>query len=245
MQLYSIDTYEYDANMEKLLERRLRRQGFSRDFADGSDKQRIRIVIEDSAQLKQLCGALAELLLLDLRYFEVARMVNSLPFSLREKQTVLPEALKYSLHCCNCESVCKRLYQYLSENDLLVLEGFMRFRMRDTIDAWSLSVDRAAEELLLHEEYAALMQLIGSFAQIETSDVSQARIILHPDGSSTIIGDNNMRIDCAAGNDAGVINMLIGMEPEQVTIYDLSLGKCDSLCKAIQNAFEGSCRYFD
>ncbi len=245
MQLYSIDTYEYDADMEKLLERRLKRQGFDRSFAGGSDKQRIRIIINDSIELKQLCSSLAELLLIDLRYFEIARMVDSLPFSLREKQSVLPEALKYSLQYCNCEAICVQLYQYLSENDLLILEGFMRFRMQDTIDAWSLSVDRAAEELLLHEEYAALMQLIGSFAELNAPKTSEVRIILHPDGSSTIVGDNDMRIDCASGNDAGVVNMLIGMAPARVTIYDLSLGKCNSLREAIQNAFTDNSKCFD
>ena len=91
MAVCSVGTTKYEADIGRLMERRLDRLGggispeCGRGFAEA--------LIEGGAQLAQWCEAVAELLLMDLAQFEIAYMVNGLPLTLEEKKAVLPEAI--------------------------------------------------------------------------------------------------------------------------------------------------------
>lgn len=84
MAVCSVGTTKYEADIGRLMERRLDRLGggispeCGRCFAEAS--------IEGGAQLAQWCEAVAELLLMDLAQFEIAYMVNGLPLTLEEKR---------------------------------------------------------------------------------------------------------------------------------------------------------------
>ena len=87
MAVCSVGTTKYEADIGRLMERRLDRLGggispeCGRCFAEAS--------IEGGAQLAQWCEAVAELLLMDLAQFEIAYMVNGLPLTLEEKKAAL------------------------------------------------------------------------------------------------------------------------------------------------------------
>lgn len=237
MQTYSISTYDYDVNMEKLLARRLRKQEFEPEMDSSISKKRVTIRLNDDEGLVKLSNALSELILIDLRHLEIARITNALPFTLEEKRRLLPLALKSSIQYSDYKKTAEEIYDYLKENDLLIAEGYMRFRMQDVMETWSVCVDAAAEEQLLHEEYMELMRLLGMFVDLRAPATSAVTIILHPDGSSTITDENDVRIDCAEGNDGGVLSMLIGMAPEKIYLYDLSRGRNSSLKESIKTLF--------
>ncbi len=55
---------------------------------------------------------------------------------------------------------------FYAEEKHLNLEGFMRFRMQDVLREWEICVMRAAEELLLHEEYWELMHVLSAFRAV-------------------------------------------------------------------------------
>ncbi|MCH5278315.1 MAG: hypothetical protein J1E60_00820 [Christensenellaceae bacterium] len=237
MQTYSIITYDYDVNMEKLLIRRLRKQEFEPEIDSSESKKRVTITISDDECLVKLSNALSELILIDLRHLEIARIANALPFTREEKRKLLPRALKSSIQYSDYSKTAKELYDYLTENDILIVEGYMRFRMQDVMETWSVCVDTAAEEQLLHEEYMELMRLLGMFTELRAPATGAVTIIMHPDGSSTITDENEVRIDCAQGNDGGVLSMLIGMAPEKIYIYDLSRGRNSNLKESIKTLF--------
>lgn len=244
MQLYSILTYEYDANMELLLNRRLNKHGVPPCSAASDMQRHMQVAIADDAELRKLSNALAELLLIDIRHFELAKMVNRLPFSLREKQTLLPKALSSSVVHLDYTGAANDLFDYLTDNKLLVLEGYLRFRLQNVMEMWSVCVDSAAEEMMLNEEYLALTQLLGLFAELQTPNIGEVNVVLHPDGSCTLTDSGDVRIDCAPGSNDGVVSMLVGMSPERIVIYDLSYDACDELIDAIRKIFGAKVSFY-
>lgn len=88
MAVCSVGTTKYEADIGRLMERRLDRLGggispeCGRCFAEAS--------IEGGAQLAQWCEAVAELLLMDLAQFEIAYMVNGCPLRWRKKRLCCP-----------------------------------------------------------------------------------------------------------------------------------------------------------
>ncbi|MBR6006731.1 MAG: hypothetical protein IK064_03805, partial [Clostridia bacterium] len=170
MQLYSIVTNEYDADLEKLLKRRLARQnmGALPIVSDGRHSA-LTLGIDTDEELCGLSAALSELMLIDLRHFEIADMVEKLPFPLREKQRILKRALRSALPAAEqtLTRAAEDIRRFLQESELLILEGYLRFRLQDELESWSVCVDAAAEELLLEEEYEQLTTLLGLFSALE------------------------------------------------------------------------------
>ena len=243
MHIYSISTWEYDADIRKLLTRRLKRLG-SEIEVRGEDEKHAQAEIQGIVQAEEWCAAIAGLLLRDLAHFEMARLVNALPITLAEKQMVLPEAIKVSREVGSETSIFKELIQFYETKEDLNLEGYLRFRMRDVQKDWEMCVMRAAEEVLLQSEYMELMQVLSAFIQIRPPQIKDVYVILNPDGSCTLTDDQDSRIDYERCTGDGVMSVLVGLSPERITVYDLSGGKSNELAETLMKVFEDRVRFF-
>lgn len=243
MRLFSVATNEYDADIEKLLSRRLIRHGLgSLPVESGDGGKTLTFGVENEDELRALSAALAELMLIDLRYFEIAGLVDRLPFALEDKKRILPKALEFSGVQSDCGNAADAIFDYFHEYSLLNLAGYLRFRLRDVLENWSVCVDAAAEEQLLSEEFEALTSLLGLFGATQTEASGDVSVILNPDGSCTIRGSQGknkegFRIDCAPDSNEGVLNILSGLTPERILLYDFSFGRCDKLRAGIELLF--------
>lgn len=244
MQLYSIGTNEYEADVEKLIRRRLSRQKpvtlpiAAEKRTDGSF---VSVGVDNDEERLALASALAEILTEDVRYFEIADMAAKLPFSPGEKRRILTAALENARQCADISSAAARVFDYLTSSRTLILEGFLRFRMQDVMETWSVCVDAAAEQQLLADEFRELNALIGLFAAFKPTSEPALTVVLHPDGSCTVAEDGppgeGFRIDCAPECGEGVIDLIRGLEPRALRIVDMSLGRCEKLRTAISERF--------
>lgn len=243
MRLLSIATNEYDADIEALIKRRLSRHGLgSLPVEKSKNGCKLTLGIENDEELRALSAAVSELLLIDLRHFEIANIVEKLPFTLDDKKLILPKALRSSAERIDLSNTADGIFLYLSENSLFNLEGYLRFRLRDELESWSVCVDAAAEEQLLADEFEALKSLLGLFGAARPEACGDVSVMLNPDGSCTIRGKRSadaedFRIDCAPGSNEGVLSMLSGLAPERILLYDFSFGRCESLRAGIELLF--------
>ena len=88
---------------------------------------------------------------------------------------------------CSLQSILK-----LAEKGEFAIPAFNVYNM-ETV----MGVMRAAEELLLHEEYWELMHVLSAFVQLRSPQVRDVYIVLNPDGSCTMTDDQDSRIDYA------------------------------------------------
>ena len=242
MKMCSVCTYEYETNLSKLLERRLTQSGFQGNVY--AEDRAIEAEVKDEADLAKWCEAIARLLMMDLSYFEVATMVSELQVPLREKRKILSEAILHVHKIGGVGSVKRGLMEHFQVHDSLVLEGFMRFRMKDVLDKWELCVDRAAEDVLVKAEYMELMSVLSAFVQLQPPKMKEISLILNPDGSCTLTDNSDSRIDCSRCSDDGVVGVLVGLAPEKITVYDLSEGRNHEVAEALMRVFEDRIRFF-
>ena len=248
--LCSAGTLEYDVDIGKLAIRRLRAEypeekGLAQRLEAG--KRNVCFTLYREGDLERWCRALEMILLGDLAHFELARMVNDLPLELEEKRRILPEAVKLSRAClpsAASDGILRALMAFYAEDSHLNLEGFLRFRMQDVLQDWKMCVMRAAEELLLEEEYWELMQILAAFVQLRPHQVQDVYIVLNPDGSCTLTDDRDSRIDYEKCTGDGVLSVLVGLAPERITVYDLSGGACGWLADSLVRVFEHRVRIF-
>jgi len=239
-----INTHEYDADIKKLLTRRLEQTGYPFTLDSSGSDFMVSLKEDDPDMLEVLCVALAMLLCRDLRHFELAKMLNELPLSLIEKQAILSKTIKTADISDQLSCVKRSLKEYLSVQHTINLEGFMRFRMQQTRHNWKLSLQRAAEELLLEKEYIELMGILRSFVQLQSPRIRELSVCLNSDGTCTLTDDSDYRIDYADATDDGLVSVLISLAPERLTVYDLSNGACAALTEALARVFAGRIRFF-
>lgn len=244
MQLYSVSTNEYDADIEMLLKRRMTRHGLEIAPMIFEKRDRygtcVNIGLNGDEELERFSAALSELLILDIRYYEIADLAAALPCSAIEKRAILPVALALTEDEGASSEKAADMLRFLGESKRLNLEGYIRFRLRDIRESWRVAVSAAAEEILLGEECAELTRLLGAFPPDGEEEQPCIRVILNPDGSCTLTDgdesgeDSPFRIDCAPGSTGGVIGMIFGMKPKKVLLCDLSFGRCAELRTRIE-----------
>lgn len=245
MQQYSVFTNEYDTDIELLLSRRLAPEENRIEIKkDDGIHHRVEVIIGGNDELRALSKALADMMRNDLKYFELTRLASNLPKEFGSRERIVREAAEKSSEYDYDEAIEEGIFEYLKENRELNLEGYLRFRLKDVIEIWSIFIDAAADEMMLMDEFSALTKLLGLFSVVEPPRSGKLIVFLNPDGSCTITNDREadsensfFRIDCAAENNEGVISMLMGMSPRSIAIHDLSFGRCEKLRTAIETVF--------
>ncbi|MCE5236087.1 MAG: sporulation protein YtxC [Clostridiaceae bacterium] len=244
MAVRTVGTYEYDADISRLVRRRLKKLSSSLTLREGSGKRTAEAQIETDTEADAWCEAVAEVLLYDVAHFELARLVNDLPISLEQKRLALPEAIKSARGVGTMQTLKREIAAHYEENDALVLEGYVRFRMKEVQKAWEFTVIRAVEELLIKNEYLELMNVLSAFVQLQPPRIKDVSVILNPDGSCTLTDDMNSRVDYEKCTGDGVVSILVGLAPERITVYDLSGGKSTMLAEILIRVFEDRVRFF-
>ncbi len=239
----SIDTSGYDLDVAGLFMRRLTQSGVYPDFAQ--EDNLIRLTLQDDTELDGVATALALLLCRDLMHLELAAITDRQPLTLTQKQAVLTEAVRIARTGEQLGGVRRVIRDYLSEDGpTLHLNGFLRFRLPDTIAAWRRAAEQAAEELQLQQEYLELMGVLRAFVQIQPSQLGEISLCLNPDGSYTITDESDARVEYTACSPERIVSILVGLAPARLTVYDLSGGQREPLNEALSRVFAGRVRFF-
>lgn len=239
---YSINTHEYDIDLKRLIERRLK-QVSSKLEVKNEDKYTVYAFIETQKELEKWCSALSRVLLHDIAPFELAKTVDDIELELEEKEEVLTQAVKFAKNVLGYNAIRKKLHEYFEDSDSLNLEGFVLFRMDDTKAEWDGCVDEALREFAVRNEYLELMSVWASFARMSPSRMEQVNVILHPDGSCTLTDETDSRIDCSKCTFDGIVSLLVGLAPEHITVYDMSAGENKGMAEMLLRVFEDKIRF--
>lgn len=140
MPVLTVSSIDYNGELAPLLERRASKHGLY-GLTDAGDGVRIEL---SSGELPALALALSELMLFDLRPFELSRLVDLLPVTLRDKRRILPAALMLSGSAHMIVPVSAEVLDFLESSRRINPEGFLRFRLQYVLEGWARAVDIAA-----------------------------------------------------------------------------------------------------
>jgi len=147
MAAWDITAYEYDIPMEKLLHRRLEGHAYAVEVLPCG----ARVKLSGTGAAAVLADALTKVILRDLQYFVLARMTDAMPLALADKRQVLTDALYTARNREDEGPVRGELVRFLTAERALCLDGFLCFRMPETLMLWQLCVEQAASKVLLQK----------------------------------------------------------------------------------------------
>ncbi len=237
MSSWIIQTMEYDVDLEGLLKARLQESGapYALSMAWGG----VGVRMEGRQGLNALAKALAGVLIHDLAPFEVAVMADETPLDLEDRHQVLVRAVDAARKREDLSETAPRLSAYLQDEGKLCLEGFLRFRMPETLLFWRLCVEEAFSGLLLEKEYEETAEVLRLLLNQRPPRCSSLRLCLHGDGLCSLSDGGELRMEYLDESGEGILSLLVGMAPARLIVYDLSGGARRELVHALMEIFSG------
>ena len=237
MSSWIIQTMEYDVDLEGLLGARLREGGAP--YALSSALGGVGVRMEGRQGLLALAEALGRVLIHDFVSFEMAAMADETPLGREDRQRVLENAVAAARRREDLSETVARLCGYLQEEGKLCLEGFLRFRMPETLLFWRLCVEEAFSELLLEKEYAEAANVLRLLLSQRPPRCPSLRLCLHGDGLCSLSDGAELRMEYVDETGEGILSLLVGMAPAWLIVYDLSGGARKELVHALTEIFSG------
>ncbi|WP_418790280.1 putative sporulation protein YtxC [Phosphitispora sp. TUW77] len=88
--------------------------------------------------------------------------------------------------------VMQRLIEYLHTNERLIIEGFIRFRLKDYLQEIYNAADKAIDDFMLEKEYKEFIKLLKYFVEIQEPRLEIVQVLIQPSGYYKLLdGDNN------------------------------------------------------
>lgn len=145
-----------------------------------------------------------------------------------------------------------RVYDHLNHNTNLIIDGFIRFRLKDFLKELENTIDRAVDDLLIEKEYNEFIKLLRYFVEIQEPKVEEVHVLLGGDKKYTLLDsgyreiNNDILEDMAKeisdkdiSYDDLLISSLITIAPNKIVIHDSNKIKNTELLNTINNVFSG------
>jgi putative sporulation protein YtxC len=158
-----------------------------------------------------------------------------------------------SLRCIIRKSrVLQKVIEYLSGSNQIILDGFIKFRLKEYVNELREAADKAVDDFLIEREYREFIQLLRYFVEIQEPRYELVHIVIR-DGKNYSLFDENLQgiktnslegcvmelsnneISC----DDLFVSMLITLSPRNITIHRAGETQIPLAVETIVNVFEG------
>ena len=222
------------------------------------------VELDDSKNGKSIdifCDLLADIIIENLQIRYLINILRQRYFFLQEKTQceLLIKTLKQlwygktdiksNITLCKLD-VAERLHKCFLESDdkELVLEGFMRFRMKDYLEKWDALLKKNIDEYVMEKEYKEFIGVLRYFVLLR--EPKEVTIHLHytalggyelSDAQSNKISDDGIGAKEALRNkmtkEDVVLSALINISPEKIIIHNSKDISEKRLLMTIKNVF--------
>jgi len=128
--------------------------------------------------------------------------------------------------------ILKKLLEFLGYHNQIIIEGFIRFRLKEYIKGLQEAVDKAVDDYLLEKEYAEFIQLLQYFIEIQKSRINLIHIVVYSGGifklyneQKEIIKSDSLEeifsnpVQCEINYEDILFSILISLAPRQIIFH--------------------------
>lgn len=85
--------------------------------------------------------------------------------------------------------ILKKLQEYLQSNNSIVIDGFIRFRLKEYINELRDATDKAVDDFLMNKEYKEFIQLLKYFVEIQEPCFDTIHVLIDNSGAFQLYDD--------------------------------------------------------
>lgn len=148
--------------------------------------------------------------------------------------------------------ILQKLLDFLRYNNRIIIEGFIRFRLKEYICELREAADKAVDDFLIEREYREFVQLLKYFVDIQDSKIEAVHVLIRGGGVFKLY-DGNMQpvrsdylegyIIDLADNEINyedlLISALITIAPKEITLHYKNNNSMTATLDTIKNVFTG------
>jgi putative sporulation protein YtxC len=210
---------------------------------DGSDGRIAAVCLCDcehcaDKERTMLCAILADIIVENLQIRHMVKLLKQDYYFLSEKEQcdILVKALKRLWYGTSGQknevAMCKidvkqRLCDMLAQNeaDTVMLEGFMRFRMKDYLETWEKELALCVEEYVRKREYVEFVEILRLFVKIRIPRVRQVHICVDGNGQYMLLDDRLCLLKSqysgqSMDQDDALLSALVNMAPLSIVVHN-------------------------
>lgn len=124
-------------------------------------------------------------------------------FGEAERSTIFHNALRYLedftgnglIGMRKKRRILARIREFLNSCNLIVVDGFIRFRMKDYIRELQEAADKAVDDFLMDKEYQEFIQLLKYFVDIQDSRTDLINVVMKTNGSFMLYDGQNRAVN--------------------------------------------------
>ncbi|HEX3012691.1 MAG TPA: putative sporulation protein YtxC [Methanobacterium sp.] len=182
--------------------------------------------------------------------------------SVQDKNFIYKKAIAFLKKCNSNESlnmlmnfgrknkIANRVLEYIYDNDLLVVEGFINFCLPDYLKEIRFAIDLAYEELRNEKEYNEFIKLLRYFVDSQPAKTNEVNLLMEDegfclwDGKGTKIEEDFMAsyMEDILLNEISLddilISILITISPRRIIIHNNNRSEDSSSVEMIKNVFK-------
>lgn len=146
--------------------------------------------------------------------------------------------------------IIRKILNYLSAENIIIIDGFVNFRLNDYIKDLSDIVERAVEDYITEREYNEFIKLLRYFVEIQDCKINTVHVIPAKSGGYLLMDSDRRPINCECFEDLKaemgdsdislddlLISSLITIAPNKVIIHNRESFNNKELLKTINNVF--------
>ena len=146
--------------------------------------------------------------------------------------------------------IIRNILNYLNAENMIIIDGFVNFRLNDYIKDLSEIVEKAVEDYITEREYNEFIKLLRYFVEIQDCKINTVNIVPAEKGGYLLIDSKKSPINCECfeelkaeigDNDISyddlLISTLITIAPNKIIIHNCEGFKNKELFKTINNVF--------
>ena len=146
--------------------------------------------------------------------------------------------------------ILHKIMEYLGNSSIIILDGFVNFRLKKYMEQLEETVDVAIDEYLMDKEYREFIKLLRHFVDLQEPKRDLVNVVFH--NTEIILMDENFKfiekdtsLDLIAKEnpevnmDDIIVSTLINIAPRRITIHGFTGKEKREVVNALYNIFEG------
>ncbi|MDD2554629.1 MAG: putative sporulation protein YtxC [Desulfotomaculaceae bacterium] len=148
--------------------------------------------------------------------------------------------------------ILEKLLDFLQNNNRIIIEGFIRFRLKEYIGELKEAADRAVDDFLIEREYREFIHLLKYFVEIQESKIDSVHVLIRGGGVFKLFDDSMEPVrsyylegyivdltDNEINYEDLLISALITIAPKEITLHYKNKNSFSAPLDTIKNVFTG------
>ncbi|MCH4198831.1 putative sporulation protein YtxC, partial [Clostridium tyrobutyricum] len=164
-----------------------------------------------------------------------------------------------SIYCINKKNnILEEIIDCMRESNNINIEGFISFRMKNTLSDLKNIIDKVVEKYMVEKEYDDFIKLLKYFVEIQESKIEYMDIVIEDNGDYIVRNEQGIDItnklfneltefktDKDVSSEDLLISVLITNSPQNICIHSVENCRNSEIIDTIQKVFTDRVKFYN